>query len=102
MVMASKKNFKCNHCDEDVFFATERAMIAHYRDKHPDDAYGLWDAIGTTGDDFADKCIERMRENRQAERDMQGKFITSQQYDDLVAKHDALVRKLEIIRLTLG
>jgi hypothetical protein len=51
-------NCRCNLCSKEV--KSEKALIKHYRKKHPNDAINLFGAIGTTGDKFSDKALSQL------------------------------------------
>lgn len=96
------KDFMCNSCEKQ--FDTDKQMVAHYRKSHPDDAYGLWGAIGTTGDAFADNLVNYyFNQYRAADKKLRQTAVSSvnqMAFDDLLAKAKRLADKLEIIRLT--
>ena len=49
------KQYRCG-CGVDV--SNKKALIKHYQEVHPDDAYQLYDQIGTIGDKFADLALQ--------------------------------------------
>lgn len=53
-------NYRCNDCE--YGFAGKKAFIAHYRKEHPENGYGLWDAIGDLGDEFANGAMRTLQE----------------------------------------
>ena len=56
MTKKKKNNLRCNECGK--MFSEEKQYIKHYRKKHPDCARGLYNAIGTVGDEFVDGFIK--------------------------------------------
>lgn len=79
-------------CSCDAPFQTAKAMVAHYRKAHPDDAYGCYDQIGDIGDSFANKAIEKLRaELHEAE----GK---ARQYRALQEQCNLLVQRFQVVR----
>jgi uncharacterized protein YpiB (UPF0302 family) len=53
-------NYECNLCHAGV--VTEKQLIEHYREVHPEHSNDLFSAIGTTGDKFSDTYINMLRD----------------------------------------
>jgi hypothetical protein len=97
-----RKNYRCNQCGDAAMFNTTAQMIAHYRKEHPEDGYGLWDAIGDLGDKFANGAVEGMRERARALQERLTKAeAKAKAYDALVPRYDALIRCVQIIKPAL-
>jgi hypothetical protein len=50
--------YRCDSCGKGI--DSRKALIKHYRKDHPEASDVLWNAIGTTGDMFADTLIENI------------------------------------------
>lgn len=66
--MSKKSNkYRCGVCGFET--NTIESLSKHYRKQHPNDAYKMYDDVGTVGDAFADKYIETLKNNLKASRD---------------------------------
>lgn len=87
--MAKEWRCTCGYeCD------TKKQLISHYRDLHPDNAWGLFDQIGTVGDAFMDKALADSRARVAAEMQRNARM---KDYDDLVRRYNVLARTYRII-----
>lgn len=99
MKKKTRVNFRCS-CDYEC--QTRDQLIAHCRREHRDNGWCLWDAIGTTGDDFADTIAKRLQEDRRetAER-LRAAEARASGYDKLVERWNALTRAMHIGNLAM-
>lgn len=97
--MKKKHDYRCNSCM--VFTcANKRELISHVRQEHPEDGWrSCWDAIGDLGDPFANHAMRTLQERTQANREaLERAQAKAKEYDALVARYDALIRCLQIIK----
>lgn len=96
----TKNNYRCDSCGKEV--KTQKELIKHYRDKHPTAPFGLFNAIGTTGDKFSDLLIKELHDELNRQRLNAGKVLgeltllkgthtaLNFKYEQLVNAHNAI------------
>lgn len=95
--MSKRYPFCCNHCDKDDIVSKDD-LIKHYRKEHQDNAYGLWDILGTTGDAFADNAMEHVEKGHaEIGRRLTDAENKARAYDELVPRFQVLGRALRIV-----
>ena len=92
--------YRCQ-CDE--VFSKKDAFIAHHNREHREEgAYGLWDALGETGNEYYDKAMQVIHaELVEAKEKTAAAEIKARAYDALVPRFNALANLMSIVSLAI-